>query len=348
MFASDIKTCKHVSASLGSYVIPLRGLTAAEIKCESASGLSLDFLACHSGSVSEFAIFSCVKKTGLGFIFATLSAICYGTNPLGALHLYAQNYSPETVLFYRFFTAAILLFVVVLAKGSHFKISFREFLALVAFGFLFVASSLTYYASFKYMDAGLASTLLFLYPLEVSVLMAIFFKERIKTWTIASIAVSMAGVALLYRGGDGSTLSSVGCLLVFLSSISYAIYMVMANRINLQMGSVKMTFYAICFCLCFLLLYSVTLGAGLPPLFTQASSWGWGFMMGLVPTVLSLIFMVKAVKIIGSTPTAILGALEPVTAVTIGVTVFGETLTTRIIAGIALILGSTMLVAVKK
>ncbi len=274
--------------------------------------------------------------------------MCYGTNPLGALHLYAQGHSPETVLFYRFLTAALLLMVVMLSKGSHFKISFREFRALVAFGFLFAASSLTYYASFKYMDAGLASTLLFLYPLEVSVLMAIFFKERIKVWTILSIAISMAGIALLYRGGDGSTLSTVGCLLVFLSSISYAIYMVMANRINLQMGSVKMTFYAICFCLVFLLLYSVMLGAGLPPLFTQASSWGWGFMLGLVPTVLSLIFMVKAVRIVGSTPTAILGALEPVTAVTIGVMVFGETLTTRIMAGIALILGSVVLIAAKK
>lgn len=283
-----------------------------------------------------------------GFAFAALSAICYGTNPLGALHLYAQNYSPETVLFYRFFTAALLLFVVILAKGSHFKISFREFGALVAFGFLFAVSSLTYYASFKYMDAGLASTLLFLYPLEVSVLMAVFFKEKIKTWTIVSIAVSMAGVALLYRGGDGVPLSTVGLMLAFASSISYAIYMVMANRIKLQMGSVKMTFYAICFCLVFLLLYSVTLGSGLPPLFTQASSWGWGFMLGLVPTVLSLIFMVKAVKIIGSTPTAILGALEPVTAVTIGVLVFGEVLTGRLIAGILLILGSTVLIAVKR
>ena len=283
-----------------------------------------------------------------GFAFAALSAICYGTNPLGALHLYAQNYSPETVLFYRFFTAALLLFVVILAKGSHFKISFREFGALVAFGFLFAVSSLTYYASFKYMDAGLASTLLFLYPLEVSVLMAVFFKEKIKTWTIVSIAISMAGVALLYRGGDGVPLSTVGLMLVFVSSISYAIYMVMANRIKLQMGSVKMTFYAICFCLVFLLLYSVTLGSGLPPLFTQASSWGWGFMLGLVPTVLSLIFMVKAVKIIGSTPTAILGALEPVTAVTIGVLVFGEILTGRLIAGILLILGSTVLIAAKR
>ena len=108
------------------------------------------------------------------------------------------------------------------------------------------------------MDAGLASTLLFLYPLEVSVLMAIFFKEKIKAWTVVSIAVSMSGVALLYRGGDGVPLSTAGLALVFASSLSYAIYMVMANRINLQMGSVKMTFYAICFCLVFLLLYSVT------------------------------------------------------------------------------------------
>jgi drug/metabolite transporter (DMT)-like permease len=283
-----------------------------------------------------------------GFIFAALSAICYGTNPLGALHLYAQNYSPETVLFYRFFTAALLLLTVMLAKGSRFKITLRECGALVAFGFLFAVSSLTYYASFKYMDAGLASTLLFLYPLEVSVLMAIFFKEKIKLWTVVSIVVSMAGIALLYRGGDGVALSTVGLALVFASSISYAVYMVMANRINLQMGSVKMTFYAICFCLVFLLLYSVTLGSGLPPVLTEATSWGWGFMLGLVPTVLSLIFMVKAVKSIGSTPTAILGALEPVTAVSIGVLVFGEILTSRLIAGIILILGSVVLIAVKK
>ena len=283
-----------------------------------------------------------------GFAFAAASAICYGTNPLGALHLYAQNYSPETVLFYRFFTAAILLFAVILAKGSYFKISFREFRALVAFGFLFAVSSLTYYASFKYMDAGLASTLLFLYPLEVAVIMSLFFKEKMKKSVITSIAVSMVGVSLLYNGDSGFSVSSIGWLLVFISSFTYAIYIVMANRVNLQMGSVKMTFYAICFCLCFLLLYSVTLGSGFPPVFTQASSWGWGFMLGLVPTVLSLIFMVKAVKIIGSTPTAILGALEPVTAVTIGVTVFGETLTTRLVAGIILILGSVVLIAVKK
>ena len=122
----------------------------------------------------------------------------------------------------------------------------------------------------------------------------------------------------------------------------------MAKGVNLQMGSVKMTFYAISFCMFFLLLYSVTFGTGLPPVFTKASSWGWGFMLGAVPTVLSLIFMVKAVKSIGSTPTAILGALEPVTAVAIGVLVFGEILTVRLGIGIALILGSVVLIAAKR
>ena len=287
-------------------------------------------------------------QTLKGFIFAALSAICYGTNPLGALHLYAQGYSPETVLFYRFFTAALLLLVVLLVQRARFRISLKELVTLVVFGFLFAVSSLTYYASFKYMDAGLASTLLFLYPLEVSVLMAVFFKEKIKHLTLVSIAISMTGVALLYHGGDGATLSTVGLALVFVSSLSYAVYMVMAKGVNLQMGSVKMTFYAISFCMFFLLLYSVTFGTGLPPVFTKASSWGWGFMLGAVPTVLSLIFMVKAVKSIGSTPTAILGALEPVTAVAIGVLFFGEILTVRLGIGIALILGSVVLIAAKR
>ena len=287
-------------------------------------------------------------QTLKGFIFAALSAICYGTNPLGALHLYAQGYAPETVLFYRFFTAALLLLAVLLAQRARFKISLKELGTLVVFGFLFAVSSLTYYASFKHMDAGLASTLLFLYPLEVSVLMAIFFKEKIKPLTLVSIAVSMTGVALLYHGGDGATLSTTGLALVFASSLSYAIYMVMAKGVNLQMGSVKMTFYAISFCMVFLLLYSVTLGSGFPPVLTRASSWGWGFMLGAVPTVFSLIFMVKAVKSIGSTPTAIFGALEPVTAVAIGVLVFGEILTGRLIVGIALILGSVILIAAKR
>ena len=152
-----------------------------------------------------------------GIFFGSLSAICYGTNPLGALNLYAAGLSPESVLCYRFFFAAILLALTMCACRRSFAIGMRELSVLLLLGLLFAASSLTYYVSFNFMDAGLASTLLFLYPLEVAIIMGIFFRERLTRKTAISIAVSLVGLLLLYRGGEGS-LSIFGLLLVFLSS----------------------------------------------------------------------------------------------------------------------------------
>jgi len=198
------------------------------------------------------------------------------------------------------------------------------------------------------MDAGLASTFLFLYPLEVALIMAGFFKEKISLVVVISIFISLAGIALLSHGNNGVSLSAFGLLLIFISSLSYAVYIVVVNRANLQMGSVKLTFYSILFCLMCLPVYADTLGSGLPSLPSTLSQWEWGSMLGLVPTVLSLVLMAKAVKMVGSTPTAVMGALEPLTAVVIGVAFFGEVLTTRLVVGIALILGSVVLIAVKK
>lgn len=192
-------------------------------------------------------------------------------------------------------------------------------------------------------------TLLFLYPLEVALMMALIYKERLTAKTGAAIALSLLGIGLLYRGGEGGMpLSSIGLLLVFLSSFTYAIYIVFVNKANLQMGPLKLTFYVMIFCLLFLTLYSVSLGSGLPPLLQSPSSYGWALMLGFVPTVLSLVLMTKAVKIVGSTSTAIMGGLEPLTAVVIGVCVFGETLTIRLALGILLVLASVVVLAVKK
>lgn len=235
-----------------------------------------------------------------------------------------------------------------LNKNS-FKIQKREVAPLAILGFLFAFCALALYAAFNYMDAGLASTLLFLYPLEVALIMGLFFKERMAAKTGVAIALSLVGIGLLYRGGEGGTaLSTVGLILVFLSSLTYAIYIVYVNKADLKMGSLKLTFYVMIFCLLCLLLYSVTLGSGLPPMLTTTSSWGWALMLGFVPTVLSLVLMAKAVKIVGSTPTAIMGGLEPLTAVVIGVCVFDEMLTVRLSLGIALVLLSVIILALKK
>ena len=284
-----------------------------------------------------------------GIIFGCLAGVCYGTNPLGALKLYDYGFSPETVLCYRFAFAALVLGVTLLACRLPFKVKRREFLTLLLLGFLFAVCAQTLYASFNFMDAGLASTLLFLYPLEVAVIMGLCFKEKLSAKTAISIIISLAGLALLYRGGEGGVaLSTIGLLLVFVSSLSYAIYIVVVNRARFLTSSIKITFYVVTFCLFFMLLYAVLFGSGLPPVPATAGQWGWGLMLGFVPTYLSLVLMAKAIKIVGSTPTAITGALEPLTAVCIGVFVFGEAMTLRLAAGIALILASVVLITFRR
>ena len=66
--------------------------------------------------------------------------------------------------------------------------------------------------------------------------------------------------------------------------------------------------------------------------------------LAALPTAVSLLCTTQAIHYIGSTPTAILGALEPVTAVFFGVVIFHEELTARLGLGIALILVAVTLI----
>jgi drug/metabolite transporter (DMT)-like permease len=69
--------------------------------------------------------------------------------------------------------------------------------------------------------------------------------------------------------------------------------------------------------------------------------------IAILPTVLSFICTTAAVLLIGSTPTAILGALEPLTAVILGVAVLGEPMTLRMALGMSLIIAAVCLIVGK-
>lgn len=84
------------------------------------------------------------------------------------------------------------------------------------------------------MDAGIASTILFVYPVMVAVIMGIFFKEKISAITVFSILLALSGIALLYQGDGNKPLSTLGIIFVLLSSLSYAIYIVGVNRSTLK------------------------------------------------------------------------------------------------------------------
>ena len=262
--------------------------------------------------------------------------------------MYEEGVNTATVLAHRFGLAVILLSLVMLVKGISFKVSRQEFKVLFSLGILFAASSITYYQSFHFMDAGIASTILFVYPVMVAVIMALFFKERVTVMTVVAILLSLIGIGLLYKGGAGVSLSVIGIVLCILSSLAYAIYIVVVNQSSIKMSSFKVTFYAMLVCEITLILYSFTSPELYLHALPSARAWSFAVWLSIVPTILSLVFMTVAVHHVGATPTAILGALEPLTAVTIGVIVFGETLTPRLIVGILFILFAVMLVVLGK
>lgn len=280
-----------------------------------------------------------------GIFFGVLAAVCYGLNPLGALYLYAEGLNVNTVIFFRYLIAIAGLLVMMVMKREPFGITLRETGITALLGVLFGLSSLTLYGSFKYMEAGIASTLLFVYPVMVAVIMALFFGERVTWKTILSITLALAGIGLLYKGESGATLSTIGVLLVMVSSLTYAVYIVVVNQAKIAMSAVKLTLYVLIFSLLTVAIYSF-IGADTNHIVMLhgVKQWGYALMLGIVPTLVSLVTMSIAIRLVGSTPAAIMGALEPVTAVAIGVMVFGESLTFRLIIGIVLILIAVILI----
>ena len=325
-----------------------------------------------------------------GFFFGILAAVSYGVNPLGAKYLYEEGLNVESVLFYRYGLAALIIGMIMAGKMiagrkvastnsatgyESFKVSRGELSTLTALGLMFVISSLTLYCSFLYMDSGVACSLLFVYPVMTAVLMAMLYGEKITKATAAAIALSLAGVLLLYKGDGETVLSTVGVLLVMVSALSYALYIIVANRASapeselgtghsklskyiplphrvtihrLDMSAMKLSFYVLIVCAVSMVLFSFTSAERhLMPLVT-GREWGYSLMLAIVPTVFSLVSMGIAVRIIGSTPTAIMGALEPLTAVVIGLTVFHEALTVNLVVGILLILTAVITIILSK
>ena len=253
-----------------------------------------------------------------GYILGAVAAATYGMNPLFTLPLYKEGMNPDSVLFFRYLFAIPILGIMLKARGRSFSLKRKEILPLVILGWLVAISSLTLFQSYNYMEAGIASTILFVYPILVALIMAVAFKEKITLQTVLCIFLALSGIGLLYKGGDGTTLSLVGVGLVMASALSYAIYIVGVNRPILKdVATLKVTFYVLLFGLS-LFLVRVDFGQSLH----VVDKWYlWGNLIALA------IF-----------PTAILGALEPVTAVFFGVTIFGESLTPRLCCGIILII----------
>lgn len=283
-----------------------------------------------------------------GYIAGIAAAVAYGTNPLGALFLYREGFNPTSVIFYRFLFAVAILGCILLIQKTPFKLTKRDFKVLISLGVLFAASALSLYTSFKHLDSGIASTILFSYPVMVAVIMAVFFKEKTSKLMIVSIILSLIGIIMLYDGDGGAKMSVWGIVLVLISSLTYAVYIVIVNQLKIDMPPFKMTFYIMLVAALTIAIYSFIVPDSHIIAIPNLRAFGWVCMLAVVPTIIAMTLLNIGVQYAGSTPTAIMGAMEPVTAVIISVFVFDGVFSMRFLFGIVLILSAVLLIIFRK
>ena len=294
------------------------------------------------------------RKRVYGYICGILSGMMYGTNPLFGLPLMTTHGMPvDSVLFYRYGSAALCMLIWVAAMRMKHRLHAAKLEAekpvrigfalgglLFVLGLFFCLSSLFLFHSYHYIPSGIATTIIYVEPVLVALIM-VFLKEYPSWQKWVAIAVSFVGVVLLCHQDGAAVFRWQGILLAFLSALSYAFYLVIVNcskRLKPVSGSMLGLTTLAVGTIVFLVHALITSGGIMP--ITSLSEFGLVLGLGLLPTIGSLVTMTYATRTIGATTTVILGVLEPVTAIGIGVCLFNEPLTAYIICGFVLIAGA--------
>ncbi len=275
------------------------------------------------------------KKRFYGYLCGILSGVAYGTNPLFGLPLLNDYHMPvDSVLFYRYASATVCMFIWVIARKKYQKTTFNQKWLLVLLGIFFSLSSLLLFTSYHYIPSGIATTIIYLEPVLVALIMVAL--KKYPTWQKwLAIVISFIGVVLLCQPDASAEYHWQGFLLAFLSALSYAFYMVIVNC-SRKIKKISGTFLGlITLAIGSLIFFLHSLPEGIA-MIPDLKAFGLVLGLGIVPTIGSLVTMTYATRTVGATTTAILGVMEPVSAICIGVLIFGEPLTIFIIIGFLL------------
>lgn len=280
-----------------------------------------------------------------GFLYGIMASSTFGLLPLFTLPVMGEGLTTFSILSYRMLFASILVAVLMLIGRVSFATNLKELRWFAVLGFLYYGSAALLFQAYGGMASGLATTLHFMYPVSVTVIMALVYKQRPSLVTICAIILSLIGVALLCLRESSTGVSSLlSVFLVLLSGVCYAVYLVLVSTVKCinQQNSQKLTFYVLMFSGAFFML-STLQGGGLQ-IIPSASAGINLLLMATLPTLLSNLALVRSVKSIGSTLTSVLGAMEPLTAIIVGILVFDESLRGLMVVGIILILVSVSLI----
>ena len=286
----------------------------------------------------------------IGYPAGIITGITYGLNPLFAMPLMNKGVAIGSILFFRYLFAVLILGGFLLLRKQSFKVSFKQAGILLVLGLLYTSSSLFLFEAYKYIASGLATTLIFLYPVLVAIIMV--FLKTIPSWPVwLAIAATFGGVILMTQGEAGESLNPTGIFLSLGSALVYAFFIVIINRSKsiASIPNTLLTFYALSTGV-FVFLIKLIL-SGTPILSGICATSDWLNLIGLaiLPTIISTATLAVATRNIGATKASVLGVFEPITAILVGTLMFGEPLTFNIILGISIaIISVTFMIAVTK
>lgn len=282
-----------------------------------------------------------------GFAYGIITAATFGLIPLFTLPLMAKGMQFDSILFYRFLFASLALTIIMTVKKESFRIEKKDIPVLILLGFFYTASAMFLFWGYNFMSTGIATTLHFTYPVFVTLIMLLFFHEKTSWVTLAAIGLAICGVARLSISEGDVSMSVIGVFIVLLSAIGYALYITTVNKSRVKaMSGRKMTFFVFIVSTCMFAIKAST-NQGIQPI-PDALSLMNLILLAVVPTVISNITLVLAVQNIGGTLTSVLGAMEPVTAVCVGVLIFGEPFTLHLALGILLIILAVTIIILSK
>lgn len=288
------------------------------------------------------------KSLTKGYIAAIVSACSFGFIPLFVLPLFQAGYTPTDILVYRTLFSCIGLAIYMLVKRVSFTITFKDFCLLALGGVLYFFSAWLLLIGYTYISSGLATTIHFSYPVFVTLLLFTLLGYKPSQQALLSVLLAVVGVAFISllssKGAATGEGIFTGVVIILISGLTYAGYIVELKHTRLsRFPGFRVTLYVMMVAGVLFATVSLLTQGHIAPLRTPSDIIN-ATLLAFVPTILSNLALVIAVKSIGSSKTAVLGALEPLTALVIGVTVFGESLSIGSSIGVLLILLSVYLV----
>ncbi|GLC29487.1 DMT family transporter [Clostridium omnivorum] len=281
-------------------------------------------------------------KKRIGMIYALGSSAAFGLMPIFAKWAYKYGINSITLVILRFMFAWIIILPMLLYKKKSLKLNKTQLKhVLIIGGLAYTFTTLTLFLSYNYISVGIATTLHFIYPIIVTLISIVFFKEKVFKEKVIALTVSTIGILFLIYNGQVS-FNFVGVFYALFSGILYSIYITGVEHSEMKnIDSFVLTFY-LSVIAAFMLL-AVGTFSGQIDFNLNIRCYIAAFLIALISTVIAITFFQKGIKIIGSSNASILSTFEPIVSFILGVIIYKEAVSFKIIVGCLLIFASVLL-----